>query len=779
MMVSQWSVWSAWSSCSSTCGIMQRTRVCSSLLLLNCIGSNTELMFCSSQDILNLWSAWSSCSTLCGYGIMNRTREYCIFPAGVIGKAFDSVPCFSNSSCEDSLILLNEMSLQSDHLLSTLNNFFDEFVVSFDVYFNKASGLGNVLQILDNFGKECIDVTFFYGSLNIFSGIKFVSYNIGLNSWNSIQISQLCNNGNYSNTITVNDTVVFADIIQPNIFSNISVFTCLGVCMTGAMMKNFSLVSYTHVIWSQWSEWSNCNLSLISTRTRICNKNQWIDCIGLNTEMISCNISYNALWTPWTVWSNCSVLSGTAFSMRTRECNISNSAESCFGNIAEIIPCSLNISSFALWTPWTVWSNCSVLSGTGFLIRTRECNISNSAENCSGNITEVIPCFSNISSFALWTPWTVWSNCSVLSGTGFSIRTRECNISNSAENCSGNITEVIPCFSNITSFALWTPWKIWSNCSVLSETGFLNRTRECNISNSAENCSGNITEFVPCFSNISNLALWNLWSDWSKCNVSYGYRFLSRTRECNISNGTNMCFGNNTEIVPCYSNISNYNLEEWAVWSDCSVTCGLGFKKSYSLKYTGNGVFERLQSCIVINCPVDGLWSKWKEFECLQTLSGGIKLFTRSCDNPSPAYFGLTCMGVSNYTQECSIAEVYPVNGGWSQWSSWSLCTQPCQGGVRSRFRDCSIPFPKYGGLYCNGSTKETISCPNHNCKKLAVNLMVFLPNVNFIDQYSDPTTDPSLALKDLIYSMIEKLHTNNKLNVSFFVALNSLQEQL
>ncbi|XP_065653667.1 coadhesin-like isoform X2 [Hydra vulgaris] len=673
LSLSQWSGWSAWSRCSSTCGVMQRTRVCLNLLLLDCIGNNTEVIFCSSQGISNLWSAWSSCSTLCGYGIMNRTREYCIFPAGVIGKAFDSLPCFSNSSCKDSLILLNETSLQSDHLLSTLNNFFDEFVVSFDVNFNKASGLGNVLQILDNFGEACIDVTFFYGSLNIFSGIKFVSYNIGLNSWNLIQVSQLYNNGNYSNSITVNGTVVFTDIIQPNIYSNISVFACLGVCMTGAMMKNFSLVSYTHVIWSQWSEWSNCNLSLISTRTRICSKNQWIDCIGLNTEMISCNISYNALW-----------------------------------------------------TPWTVWSNCSVLSGTGFSIKTRECNIPNSAENCSGNITEVIPCFLNISSFALWTPWTVWSNCSVLSGTGFSNRTRECNISNSAENCSGNITEVIPCFSNISSFAFW-----------------------------------------------------NLWSDWSKCNVSYGYRFLSRTRECNISNGNNMCFGNNTEIVPCYSNISNYNLEEWAVWSDCSATCGLGFKKSYSLKYTGNGVFERLQSCYVINCPVDGLWSNWKEFECLQTLSGVMKLFTRSCDNPSPAYFGLTCMGVSNYTQECSIDEVYPVNGGWSQWSSWSLCTQPCQGGVRSRFRDCSIPVPKYGGLYCNGSIKETVSCPNHYCKKLAVNLMVFLPNVNFIDQYSDPTTDPSLVLKDLIYSMIEKLHTNHKLNVTFFVALNSLQEQL
>ena len=43
------------------------------------------------------------------------------------------------------------------------------------------------------------------------------------------------------------------------------------------------------------------------------------------------------------------------------------------------------------------------------------------------------------------------------------------------------------------------------------------------------------------------------------------------------------------------------------------------------------------------------------------------------------------------------------VDGGFSEWSPWTLCTKSCDGGTRERNRTCSHPFPQYGGSVCYG----------------------------------------------------------------------------
>ncbi len=65
---------------------------------------------------------------------------------------------------------------------------------------------------------------------------------------------------------------------------------------------------------------------------------------------------------------------------------------------------------------------------------------------------------------------------------------------------------------------------------------------------------------------------------------------------------------------------------------------------------------------------------------------------------------------------------VFIVDGGWSDWSSWTECDgRRCSGvnGFRIKSRSCSEPAPKYGGHMCQGdgvlrqkcySTDET--CP-------------------------------------------------------------------
>ena len=51
------------------------------------------------------------------------------------------------------------------------------------------------------------------------------------------------------------------------------------------------------------------------------------------------------------------------------------------------------------------------------------------------------------------------------------------------------------------------------------------------------------------------------------------------------------------------------------------------------------------------------------------------------------------------------------VNGGWTQWSSWSSCTVTCGVGSRTRTRSCTNPAPQGDGADCVGSTRSTESC--------------------------------------------------------------------
>ena len=53
------------------------------------------------------------------------------------------------------------------------------------------------------------------------------------------------------------------------------------------------------------------------------------------------------------------------------------------------------------------------------------------------------------------------------------------------------------------------------------------------------------------------------------------------------------------------------------------------------------------------------------------------------------------------------------VNGGWSEWTSWSTCGQNCQ---KTRSRLCDNPTPANGGSECSGENTEEMSCSGGNC---------------------------------------------------------------
>uniref|UniRef100_A0A8C0CSP4 ADAM metallopeptidase with thrombospondin type 1 motif 17 n=1 Tax=Balaenoptera musculus TaxID=9771 RepID=A0A8C0CSP4_BALMU len=58
------------------------------------------------------------------------------------------------------------------------------------------------------------------------------------------------------------------------------------------------------------------------------------------------------------------------------------------------------------------------------------------------------------------------------------------------------------------------------------------------------------------------------------------------------------------------------------------------------------------------------------------------------------------------------------VDGDWSLWGTWSMCSRTCGTGARFRQRKCDNPPPGPGGTHCLGASVEHAVCENLPCPK-------------------------------------------------------------
>ena len=56
------------------------------------------------------------------------------------------------------------------------------------------------------------------------------------------------------------------------------------------------------------------------------------------------------------------------------------------------------------------------------------------------------------------------------------------------------------------------------------------------------------------------------------------------------------------------------------------------------------------------------------------------------------------------------------VNGGFTSWSKFSVCSKTCGNGNQTRSRSCTNPAPKWGGKICTGAYKDTKPCNLKSC---------------------------------------------------------------
>ncbi|XP_067655970.1 SCO-spondin-like [Haliotis asinina] len=548
---------------------------------------------------------------------------------------------------------------------------------------------------------------------------------------------------------------------------------------------------------TEWNDWStpqcgeSCGKDILGyvVRIRTCTNppptNNGPDCTDhlQETGRGSCNLppcSSNDNVTTWTDWSepSCTVscgkgINGTA--TRTRECIMPSNGTRCIARLLEtdFRECNLPVcpvdGGLSNWTSWSIVP-CPVTCGVNAMTnqsRYRECNApapDAGGKNCTGPLMETsqtlcsVPACSGEDNVSDWTQWSS-PVCTAACGPGEEgrmERTRNCVAPADNISCTALLIETqmgncgLPKCPVDGGLSNWTSWSIVPcpvTCGVNAMTN-QSRYRECNApapDAGGKNCTGPLMETsqtlcsVPACSGEDNVSDWTQWSS-PVCTAACGpgeEGRMERTRNCVAPADNISCtvllietqMGNcGLPKCPVDGGLSN-----WTSWSivPCPVTCGVNAMTNQSRYRVCNApapdaggknctgpLMETSQTlCSVPACSGEDNvsdWTQWSSPVCTAACGPGEEgrmERTRNCVAPAD---NISCTALLIETQmgNCGLPKC-PVDGGLSNWTSWSIIPCPVTCGVnamtnQSRYRECNAPAPDAGGKNCTGPLMET-----------------------------------------------------------------------
>ena len=492
-------------------------------------------------------------------------------------------------------------------------------------------------------------------------------------------------------------------------------------------------------MWTEWGEWTQCSKTCGGGQRH--KYRQCVDhtgsladeanCPGENNEVDSCNQQTCPYWTDWSDWTQCSVSCGGGSKSRVRECIIDDEDKDkdnlCIGDSIETVEC--NTSKCPVWTDWTDWTQCSASCGGGVQKRIRDCILSKDSSGsndygCIGDTWEMRPC--NENDCPVWTIWTDWSPCTRTCGGGKKVKTRKCVLPESLGKerlrlfCPGDEEVIEDC--NTKQCPIPGPWSEWSECSKSCGGGTRTKTRDCVNQRDPDGnpCYQDLIESEPC--NENPCPVWTEWTDWTPCTVSCGGGSRKKARECVLPKSEQFkCTGKSEIIEECSTNVCP-TLTPWTEWSECSVSCGGGIQQRLReclLPRNALGenpckeTLEESRACNEDLCPK---WTEWTEWsDCTASCDGGTKSRIRECTIARNVNFRPSDCGPGERNETVSCNE-NPCPS-WTPWTEWSECSASCGGGTQHRARECTTPtLNRNGELSCDGSAFEDRKCNQAKC---------------------------------------------------------------
>ena len=529
-----------------------------------------------------------------------------------------------------------------------------------------------------------------------------------------------------------------------------------------------------HGNYSNWSEFSSCSVTCgngTRTRTRTCTsptpEYRGRDCSGFGPSALTASCyagpcPIDGGYSHWSEFSACDKSCGGGIRVRIRNCT---KPAPRFGGLscARLGPeqdteeCNTHFCPIhGGYSPWSAFTRCTLTCGNGTRRRSRTCSNpepQHGGEDCGRFGPNVQSESCNAQPCPIdgqYTAWSEFSQCSQTCGNGTMQRTRNCTNPVprfGGKNCSsfGAALEVVQC--NVHPCPIHGGYSNWSDFTICSKpcgNGTSRRTRTCTNPSprfGGENCSrlGLAEELRQCNTHPCPVdGGYSPWTAFSVCSKSCGYGEAIRTRNCTDPppkfGGRNCSrLGASVEKKACNSFPCPVHggYTNWSNFSDCTKSCGKGSTErrrncsNPAPKYGGRNCSEfgaevQIERCNIHPCPIDGGYSSWSNFTiCSKTCGNGTEWRSRNCTNPFPRHRGLNCsrLGPAMEVRPCNVFPC-PVHGGYTAWSRFSDCTKSCGNGTMQRTRNCTNPTPKHGGRNCSrfGFPIEVEFCNTHHC---------------------------------------------------------------
>ncbi|KAM6977691.1 SCO-spondin [Aplochiton taeniatus] len=401
-----------------------------------------------------------------------------------------------------------------------------------------------------------------------------------------------------------------------------------------------------------------------------------------------------------------------------------------------------------IMSPWTTWSLCSVTCGLGSLFRQRDIvRDALPGGSCGGAQFDSRACFQRACpAHGNWSDWTGWSACDAPCGGGVRRRHRTCSApppKNGGRDCEGMTMQTQSCNGQPCGSGTDTQTGCVNGMVLVKEADCLAGGVEpcppaCSHISSTNNCTSTCTAGCRCPAGLFMQE--GRCVNASQCVCHWDGLVLQPGQEVNQGKcGTCVC---SDGVVTCDNSscVASCDWSAWSSWSPCDSTCGLGIQQRYRSPVSPVGVTRVLacpgdsseaRQCFTA-CPPEpskevwGDWTAWSE--CSKTCfhhvdQVGLRRRFRSCRHSRS---NSRCDGETEEQEPCNTIHC-PVNGGWSPWSRWSLCSAECDSGVQTRERLCNTPSPQYGGSSCPGPHIQTRDCNSHPCSGVCPEGMVHM----------------------------------------------------